>query len=105
LVARDRAVPKAFLNRVLHEHRYVLRDARLAIATGLAVNRFVDFACIAAIRVLPRELVGYPIKVLLEDLTAKFLAYRHERCSRVWGVPGVEAGERRALGKRKALEP
>src|SRR5450432_2093942 len=64
---------------MLYEHRDELRDSRTLISACLAKNLVMDGAGIGAVGVLPGELVGHSVKVLLKDRATKFLTDRHGR--------------------------
>jgi hypothetical protein len=66
---------QAFLHRVLHQHWDVLRNSRALVPTRLAEHRVMNLDLIGAVRELPRQLIGHPIQLLLENLTALLLIY------------------------------
>jgi hypothetical protein len=86
---------QSFLHRVLNQHRNVLGNSGALVPARLAKYRVVNLDLVGAVRELPGQLIGDPIKLLLEDLTTHFLAHRH--ATRSSGSPAVPARHDRRL--------
>jgi hypothetical protein len=71
------ALTQAFLDRVLHQHRNVLRHPRTLVTVGFPMDGVVHLTRFDPVAKLPGELVSHPVELLIEDLTAKFWGHRH----------------------------
>ena len=81
---------ETLLNRVLHEHRYVLLDTGGPESGGFFVDSRFNLATLSAITELAAHLIGYPVQLIVEGLRSEFLNAWHLgfslRLAHLWRV-------------------